>query len=256
MQDSETDGGRKVEQAHWDAAWGSAVRPRLPSRLNVGVYNSTRLLARHVRPGDRYLEVGCAPGKLLAWVGRVLRADVSGIDYSDAGVLQCRRLFTALQLDVKLYQEDFFNSTLPPESFDVVSSFGFIEHFDDPTPVIERHLALVRPGGLALISIPNYGGLYGRLQGWCDPQNLAIHNVGIMNVAALRNLVDPGRFAEVRTYATGNLDPWLINQHERVPAALARLVSLGVNALGLLQPVSVAALAPMLVLEVRKRVDA
>jgi SAM-dependent methyltransferase len=251
---SDADGdGRKTQQAHWDEAWKSSVRPRLPSRLNVGILNLTRLLARHVRPGSRYIEIGCAPGKLLSWVSRVLHAEVTGLDYSDAGILQCQRLFAALQLDVPLYQQDFFNHNLPPESFDVVSSFGFIEHFDDPAPVIERHLGLVKAGGLALITIPNYGGLYGRLQSWYDPQNLALHNVGIMNVKALRELVDPARFESVRTYAAGNIDPWLINFDKRLPARLARLLSLGVNGLGLLQPVSAAALAPLLVLEVRKR---
>lgn len=256
MQDTDNHAGRKVQQAHWDATWGSAVRPRLPSRLNVGIYNITRLLSRHVRPGSRYLEVGCAPGKLLAWVARILRAEVAGIDYSDAGILQCQRLFAALNLDVPLYQQDFFNHALPPESFDVVASFGFIEHFDDPVPAVERHLQLVKPGGLALITVPNYGGIYGKLQGWCDPQNLALHNVGIMSVVALRKLVDPTRFASVRTYAFGNIDPWLITFDKRLPAGLARLLSLGVNGVGLLQPMSAAALAPLLVLEIRKRAAA
>ena len=44
---------------------------RLPSSWNVDVRNTQVLLRRHVRPGfNRFLEIGCAPGKMLAWVGR------------------------------------------------------------------------------------------------------------------------------------------------------------------------------------------
>jgi 2-polyprenyl-3-methyl-5-hydroxy-6-metoxy-1,4-benzoquinol methylase len=252
MPDSENRAGRKTQQAHWDAAWQSSVRPRLPSRLSVGTFNITSLLRRHVRPGYRYMEIGCAPGKLLAWVAEILQADVAGLDYSEVGITHCRRLFKALNLDIPLYHQDFFNHTVPGESFDVVTSFGFIEHFDDPAPAVDRHLQLVKPGGVAIITIPNYGGVYGMLQSWCDPENLALHNLGIMNLTALRSLVDSSDFTSVRTYPFGKVDPWLINFEKRLPARLARLISLGVNGIGLLQPMSAAALAPLLVLEVRK----
>jgi hypothetical protein len=91
-----TNQGQKTEPAHWDAAWQLPVRVRLPSRLNVDVLNMMCLLARHVRSGTRYLEIGCAPGKMLAWVASTLRAEASGLDYSETGIAQCRSLFTAL----------------------------------------------------------------------------------------------------------------------------------------------------------------
>jgi SAM-dependent methyltransferase len=249
---SDKTAGRKTEQAHWDAAWESAVRLRLPSRLNVSVRNITRLLARHVRPGHRYIEIGCAPGKLLAWVASVLRAQASGLDYSAAGIAQCRRLFAALNLGIELHQADFFDHPLPLESFDVVASFGFIEHFEDPAQAVAQHVRLVRPGGTALIAVPNYGGLYGKLQQWCDPANLALHNLQIMTPSALRALV-PESVGRAQGRAFGAIDPWLVSLDRRLPAPLAKAVSLGVNALGLAQPGTITACAPLLVLEVKKR---
>ena len=142
--------------------------------------NLTRLLKKFVLPGNRYLEIGCAPGKLLAWVRSELHATVAGLDYSEAGIAQCRTLFTALQLEAELYCADLFNHEIPAESFDIVASFGVVEHFNDPRPAVRKHIELVRPGGVALIAIPNYGGLYGILQKWCDKENLALHNLDIM----------------------------------------------------------------------------
>jgi 2-polyprenyl-3-methyl-5-hydroxy-6-metoxy-1,4-benzoquinol methylase len=244
--------GRKTEQAYWDAASQLPVKARLPSRLNVSVRNLTRLLEKHVRPGSRYIEIGCAPGKMLAWVASVLKAEAAGLDYSEPGIAQCRALFDALGLKVNLYHDDFFNHHLPSASFDVVTSFGVIEHFDNVRSVVQKHLDLVKPGGVALIGVPNYGGVYGSLQRWCDAPNLALHNLEIMNPCALTELVDSPDAESTRAYPFGAMSPWLVNLDKRLPRSVAKLVSFGVNAMGLLQPLTVKALAPMLVLEVRK----
>jgi 2-polyprenyl-3-methyl-5-hydroxy-6-metoxy-1,4-benzoquinol methylase len=244
--------GRKTDRSYWEATSQEPIKNRLPSRLNVGVLNITRLLERHVRPGSHYIEIGCAPGKLLAWVASVLKADVAGLDYSEPGIAKCRALFDVLGLKVDLYHDDFFNHRLPPASFDVVTSFGVIEHFDDARPVVLRHLDLVKPGGVALIAIPNYGGLYGFLQRWFDGPNLALHNLEIMSPLALTALMDSSDIESVRAYPFGAMSPWIVNLDKRLPHFAAKLVALGVNALGLLQPIAIEALAPLLVLEVRK----
>ena len=244
--------GRKTEQAHWDTAWKSPVRPRLPSMLNVSTLNYARLLKKHVRPGVRYIEIGCAPGKMLAWVAGVLKARVTGLDYSEPGIAKCRELFDALGLNVDLHLQDIFKHQLPPATFDVVTSFGIIEHFDDPRPVVQKHLDLLKPGGVALITVPNYSGVYGSLQRWCDAPNLELHNLEIMNAGALTALVDSSDVEAVRVYPFGSMSPWLVSFDKRLPGFAAKLVSLGVNAIGLLQPLTVKALAPILVLEVKK----
>lgn len=245
--------GRKTEQAYWDATLQFPIKARLPSRLNVGVLNVTRLLKRHVRPGSRYIEIGCAPGKMLAWVACVLKAEATGLDYSEPGISKCRVLFDKLGLKINLYHDDFFSHNLPFAYFDVVTSFGVIEHFDDARPVVQKHLDLIKPGGVALIAVPNYGGVYGLLQRWCDAQNLALHNLEIMNPIALAELVESPDVESVRAYPFGVMSPWLVNLDKRLPRSVAKLVSLCVNAIGLIQPLTIEALAPLLVLEVRKR---
>lgn len=251
MTDSELP-GRKTDPAHWNAAWRQPIRNRLPSRLNVGVRNVTRLVAKHVRPGDRYLEIGCAPGKMLAWVASVLKAQVAGLDYSEPGISHCRRLFRALELEAEFFQEDLFDHHVPVASFDVVTSFGVIEHFDDVGPVVQCHLDLVKAGGLALMVVPHFGGVYGAVQRWCDPSLLAMHNTSIMSPRSLSELVNRRGVESVRAYPFGSVSPWAVSPHRQLPRVASLATSLAVNALGLLQPLPIRAVAPLLVLEVRK----
>ena len=189
---------------------------------------------------------------MLAWVASVLKAEVTGLDYSEPGIAKCRFLFDTLGMKVGLYQDDLFDHHLPPASYDVVASFGVIEHFDDARPVVQRHLDLVKPGGLALIAIPNYGGVYGLMQRWCDAPNLTFHNLSIMNPCALTALVDSLDVESVYAYPFGAISPWLVNLDKRLSRVVAKFVSLAINAMGLLQPLTIKALAPMLVLEVQK----
>ena len=60
--------------------------------------------------------------------------------------------------------------------FDLVTSFGLIEHFDDSAEVIRQHARHVRPGGQVLITFPLHDGIYGRAMGWAAPDRLAQHN--------------------------------------------------------------------------------
>jgi len=225
---------------------------RLPSRLNVTVWDFERLLQRHVKPGNSLLEIGCAPGKLLVWAARVLKARVTGIDYSDIGIGHARRLFETLSVEGDLRCEDVFTAALPEAGFDVVFSVGLIEHFDDPRDIVKRHVAFARPGGVALMVVPNYGGLYGRLQRYFDPENLAIHNLEIMNPASLVALAPPDMPAQVRAYAFGRVAPWIVSLEHRWSLAIAGLTRLTVNAIGLAQPWRIPALTPLLVLEIKR----
>jgi SAM-dependent methyltransferase len=206
-----------------------------------------------VRSGDRFLEIGCAPGKTLAWVSAALGAEVSGLDYSDRGLAVARELFATLNLRADLRCEELDRTTFSPGSFDVVFSAGVIEHFADPSPVVRAHLRLLRSGGLLLVTIPDYSGVYGWLQHYFDAPSLEIHNLRLMSTAALKRVVPADACYDIRTYRFGRLSPWVLTPQARWPRPLALTASAAFNALGLLQPIDLAPLCPMLVLEARLR---
>jgi 2-polyprenyl-3-methyl-5-hydroxy-6-metoxy-1,4-benzoquinol methylase len=218
--------------------------------LFVDTRNLQRIIEPHLRPGIRYVELGCAPGKILAWVAKQLDTDVSGLDYSERGIQWSRRLFETLGLSADLRCEDVRAASFEPGTFDLVFSAGLVEHFDDPREIVRTHVLLLRPGGRAVITVPNYGGLYGRLQLWFDPENLALHNLSIMNLQGLRQLAPADLAAQVRVYTAGRVSPWLVNIDHLWPRPIALSLSYVLNGLGLIQPIHVRALSPMLVLEI------
>ncbi len=245
--------GAKTTRAFWDGTHAGQVRHRLPSRLNVGTANILRLLAARVPRGGRVLEIGFAPGKHLAYVAGRLGATVAGLDYSENGVAEARRLFAALGIDADLRCEDLFGNSFAEGSFDLVYSIGLVEHFDDPREAVRCHLALVAPGGRCILAVPHYGGLYGRLQRRVDPDNLRIHNLEIMSEAGMLALVPRDLVESCRAYPYGRPSPWTVSLERRWPGRGTRGLLWLANGLGLLQPVDIPSLCPMLVLEMRRR---
>jgi len=239
----------KTSKPHWDKLWANPARLRYPTSLHVGIRNLRNLLRTYVRPQSRFLEIGCAPGTMLAWVRHALKAEVSGLDYSEPGIAFARRLFEALGLSGDLRCEDVFKTTFEPASFDVVFSAGVIEHFDDPRELVARHVDLLSENGVAVITVPNYGGWLGKVQGKLDPENLAIHNLRIMNPEAMRSLAP--RNCASKAYYSGRFSPWVLSLNKGMPRALALVVAYTGNAAGLLQPLDLPILAPLLVLEIR-----
>jgi 2-polyprenyl-3-methyl-5-hydroxy-6-metoxy-1,4-benzoquinol methylase len=222
-----------------------------PSGIDVGTRNVLRLLRRYLQPGLRYLEVGCAPGKILSWVGRELGAPVAGIDYSPVGFEMTSWLCGGLGIEADIRCEDALENSFEKKAFDLVFSCGLIEHFEDPGPMVAAHAELVAPGGCAVIAIPNYSGLYSALQRRFDPENLAIHNLDIMSEKAMQALAPAGGEYSSRVFKFGRFSPWLVS----LPGKYGKpglLLSWMLNFAAMVQPLDIGPLCPLIVLEVRR----
>jgi 2-polyprenyl-3-methyl-5-hydroxy-6-metoxy-1,4-benzoquinol methylase len=221
---------------------------RLPSLLVATTRNLQRLLGTYIRPGMDVLEIGFAPGKQLAYVASVFGARVTGLDSSRRGVGVAKTLFDRLGIEADLRCEDVFSTTLPSNNFDFVYSAGLIEHFDDPRPLVRRHVEFLKPGGTTVMLVPNYRDLYGRLQRHFDPERLAIHNLSLMTCDAMKAQAPADLVSECEATRVGRVDPSLVSLHKRWPARLANASWLGVNALGVLQPFDILPFCPWIAL--------
>lgn len=107
--------------------------------------------------GLRVIEVGAGRGTNGVLYGK-RGARVTLLDLSDTALEQAGSLFAAHGVEVDLVKGDVFD---PPASlvgaFDVSMSFGLCEHFlgDRRVGVIRGHLELLRPGGIAMLGVPN-----------------------------------------------------------------------------------------------------
>lgn len=160
--------GEKSTKQMWEAMYSSrAPVPIYPDPASSrGTFELTQLFKRHLPDGNghRLLEMGCGGSKWLPWFAREMGYEVSGVDYSEGGCATARESLAAFQVEGDIHCADFYHLSADFEKkFDVVSSFGVVEHFEPPTPLLKVFGNCLKPGGLLLTFVPNMAGLLGSL---------------------------------------------------------------------------------------------
>ncbi len=78
------------------------------------------------------------------------------------------------------YSEDIFDFKFK-KKYDLVCSFGLIEHFKDFLDVIEIHNKIVQNEGTIFITTPNYRGFFQKIiYKYFYPKDYSIHNIDSM----------------------------------------------------------------------------
>ena len=105
-------------------------------------------------PGRRMIDVGCGPGTFLL-VAKRRGWEVAGVEPAAEAAAKAR----GFGLDVYHgYLSEFVKTK--PGPFDVAVSFEVLEHVPDPVAVLHEIHCLLKPGGLAFISVPNQDDRY------------------------------------------------------------------------------------------------
>ena len=99
------------------------------------------------------LELGAATGFLTRWL--LDKYDGKGllVDNNESAKQQFINLKANDHYEIDYLQKDFFNLDLNSK-FDIVGSFGLIEHFADKADVMQTHAKFVKPGGYLIILAP------------------------------------------------------------------------------------------------------
>jgi|GEM_PF-5967372 len=154
----------------WDNLWKSVTRPKAFRNNPLFYLQFDKLMRKYVKKGSKFLEIGSAGGRFLVYFGKNFNCELFGVDYSPAGCQLAQKNLELSGLNGTIVCEDVFNcKTIPKQSFDIVFSGGFIEHFDNVESVIQTHLDFLKPQGLLVIEIPNLIGLQGFLLRKLDP---------------------------------------------------------------------------------------
>jgi SAM-dependent methyltransferase len=174
-----TDSTTRTTDASWDWHWRRQRLPRLPRWFNPNVAFAKKVLRWAVESSPKRLfEVGCAPGAWMGFLSRQLNAEVSGCDLSALGVATTRENLRLLGVRGRVYEADVFDLTEKiPDRFELVYSFGVVEHFDDLTSILRAHGDLSEPDGTVVVTAPNLQGLSGAILRRASPSLMDSHRL-------------------------------------------------------------------------------
>lgn len=188
------EGEEKTTKEFWGERWGES---QLSGYRKITKYMAAhkrfdKLLKKFLTKGDRrILEIGCAGGKQLVYFNKEFGYEPYGIDYSEEGCKVARENLRSQNICGQVICEDVLNTSLNKE-FDIVYSMGLIEHFFNPEKIIDKHIELLKPGGILIITVPNLkGSLYYTLRKLLggETELSRTHNLKVMEISELRNFV-------------------------------------------------------------------
>ena len=148
---------RLTTKNYWEYVWKDIRLPAIakPSSDLQEVLNSC--LPRGSKLN--LLEIGCAPGRWMAYFYKNFGYAVDGIEYADDAVEITRQNLQMQRVPGRVVNEDFFKFEADDVSYDVVFSGGFLEHFEELDFVVDKMSFLTTKYIITIV--PNLCGLNG-----------------------------------------------------------------------------------------------
>lgn len=155
-------------------------------------------LNTHVENGGHKtcFEIGSFPGSYIPAIGRK-GYELHGIDFNKRNADELPQWLSSLGLTVgEFWSGDFFDFIKQhTNKYDLVCSFGFIEHFENYPEMILAHINLLKPTGKIIITTPNFRGWMQYLpHKLFDHENLAKHNLKSMDPVLWKKILESNGF--------------------------------------------------------------
>jgi len=205
------------------------IRPSLAFRIKA-MLDGRRLrrLSRHLKPGARLLDVGCAAGMLLDVAKRYCPNIhvYEGLEISEAAAARAK------QKGYKVYIATIEAAELPANYYDLIIMQQVIEHVHDPIAVLVKLRSSLRNGGQLIMETPNlYSWDYAMFsRGFWEGYHIPRH-FNLWTNEGMRRLVLSVGFSEFQyrkrikpVHWTVSLQNWAIGTHK--PDFLVRFFNL------------------------------
>jgi len=198
------------------------------------------------------VELGGFPGYYSIYLKKYEHLDTTLFDYYvHEGLVKQLLAKNGLQDgDIKIIEADLFNYT-PAEKYDMVLSFGLIEHFSDTKAIINTHLQFLKPGGTLFITLPNFTSVNGWVQRKFDLDNYNKHYIDCMNPAFLAESCKQLGLKNIESYYHGKYTVWLENRDQKsgIVKALVKGIWTGIKVASKLTSKQSKALSPYIVVK-------
>jgi len=143
----------KADVAFWDRHWQQHFSPKIYTEAekgNLGMFEE--LFSSYLPRQGRILEAGCGLGQYVLAL-KVRGYDIEGVDWSPETVNAVRSLYPELPVRTG----DVTRLDVPNCYYDGYISLGVVEHrIEGPEPFLKEAYRVLKPGGMALISVPYF----------------------------------------------------------------------------------------------------
>ncbi|RRS32179.1 MAG: hypothetical protein P794_02035 [Epsilonproteobacteria bacterium (ex Lamellibrachia satsuma)] len=211
-----------VEQEYWNNSYEIYKFARLSD-----IDPTKQLIERYIpftKNNEQAFELGCFPGRFLVEIGQKGYI-LNGCDLAP----QIRKELKGWCLKNNCRVNQFYNEPylkFKNEQYDLVASFGFIEHFKNYEEVFIQQCGMIKENGILLVQFPNFrGAIQHRLHKIFDAYNLSNHVIGSMNLEQYRKLL-PNNFEILFCSYYGNFDFWIDDFKKRNGKVKKKLLKL------------------------------
>jgi SAM-dependent methyltransferase len=203
----------------WKEYWKNYRYEKVRSKMFFDKYLPQKM------SGKTFIEIGGFPGTMSIYFHKKYNCNASLLDfYIDKEMVNMMEQTNDVPKEtVECIECDFFNFS-SDYLYDIVFSYGFIEHFNDTRDIIKRHVDLLAPNGHLLIILPNFLGLNGWIQRHFDKESYEAHNLQSMELSGLREIMNGFDLHNVKIEYTRKPIIWL----EAKPAT-SRMIRLTVK---------------------------
>ncbi len=162
------------------------------------------------------MELGGFPGYYSVFLKKYFDLEVTLFDYFIHSEIidDLLALNDLRSSDIEIIEADLFTYQ-PEKKYDLVSSFGLIEHFEDTKDIMKRHLSFLNDEGTLFITLPNFKGVNGWVQKTFDQYNYDKHHIESMDLELLSSIAKELGLKEVKTYYHGGFSTWLENKESK-----------------------------------------
>ena len=146
---------------------GGVGSPEFMKRLSLETHRVR--FFRGLKRKGKILDIGCGYGYFLAACRTIYGYDVHGLDVSEWAAH-----YAAERLGLSVTVGEIETVKLPPNSYDIITMWLFLEHTRDPREAILKAMDLLKKDGILVIDVPNYDGTdarkdWGNWVGWQPP---------------------------------------------------------------------------------------
>jgi 2-polyprenyl-3-methyl-5-hydroxy-6-metoxy-1,4-benzoquinol methylase len=199
---------RLAEKEYWEKSYSTLKLSKISGNDPIAQWIEKYM------PGEKgtCFEIGCYPGRYLPLFGDH-GFELNGLDLYRGTEKELPQWLRRQGYRTGTFITGDFSDYHSTEAYDVVCSFGFIEHFIDFQSAIVKHVELVKPNGYLMVTTPNFRGTWQhRLHNWFDRENLHRHNILSMNPDLWRAILLKENFEIIYHGYFGEFDFWVDRQ--------------------------------------------